>query len=112
MEIKAALFKCRRQRLPLEIDWNKSHRLRHSNARGLQPLTLPALRSRVVHLKNAQIRIRITVSKSIEAGAENHTLLDAPLDRTGQLVLGIAAARGQECPKQPCCCALSFAAGE
>ena len=78
MEIKAALFKCRRQRLPLEIDWNKSHRLRHSNARGLQPLTLPALRSRVVRLKNAQIRIRITVSKSIQPCAENDILLPPP----------------------------------
>src|SRR5580704_202625 len=51
----------------------------------------------MIHLKDSQSRVRVTVGKGIETGAEHDVLGHALRYGAGEFVLGIAAARRHEC---------------
>jgi hypothetical protein len=95
------VFESGRQCLPLEIDRDELQRLWNRNGRRLQALELPGLSRGMVHFKHSQISgIRVTVSKRVEAGAENDVLRHVLLNGLGQLLFGVPAAGHHEGAKR------------
>jgi hypothetical protein len=57
---------------------------------------LPFLRRRKIDFEDADLRKRVAIGEGVEAGSEDHVLPDAAGHRLGEMILGVAAARGHE----------------
>ncbi len=74
--VKTSLAQLRGERLALKINRRVSDALWNGDAVALQQLALPLLGSGVVDLKNAKLRIGISVGEGVEPSAKQNVLVD------------------------------------
>ena len=86
--------------MAFKIDWCVGDAIWNGNAVALQQLALPLLGRRVVYLKDAKLRIRVSVGEGVESCTKQDVLLDSALDRLSQVVFGIAAAGDEKRTKR------------
>src|SRR5215471_366797 len=94
MNVEAAPGEDLAQRRGLEIGGDELHIRRNRYPTCAQAFDLCPLTRRVIHLKNTQRRgpWRLTITESIEAGAEAHILPNPAPDRITETILRISAA--------------------
>ena len=100
MDVETRGLELRRERLAFEIHWHVCQSFWNPNAAALKQVPFPLLRGRVIHLKDTQPRVRISIGEGVEARAEQNILSNAGSNGPAQVVLGIPAASHQKGPQR------------
>ncbi len=91
-----------RQSFPLEIDRGESKGVRQRDRRLSEPLALPRLRRRMIHLEDVQVFPEgVAIGVSVEARPEHHQLANTASDRSRQGILGKTRSYGNEQAQHP-----------
>jgi hypothetical protein len=96
LRVEASGVKLFGKRLMFEVDGDISEICRSGKAAGFEELALPLLRSGVVDLEDAKMRVRVAVSEGVEARTEKNILRNAMVDGVSEGVFGVTAAGDEE----------------
>jgi hypothetical protein len=87
------------EKLRLKVKGSESHLRWDLDASLPESCAFPCLGGGMIHFKDMQSgrSQRITVSERVESRAQHDILANSPLNGCGELILGVAAAGGDEC---------------
>jgi hypothetical protein len=96
LRVEASGVKLFGKRLMFEVDRDISEICRSGKAAGFEELALPLLRSGVVDLEDAKMRIRVAVGERVEACSEQDVLRNTLGNGVSEVVFSVTAAGDEE----------------